>query len=212
MKEKNILSVFFAIFVITCLISCDAPKTNEVEKIELDAIVIKKVLRPEYVSNRVEFESDSSISYFAQKYYPEEYELYAQDNKGRIYKFTEQNLSSKVFHEMKLKDTGTVSRAVEKMDKILYDTIITNFDCVVLEKYYYPEMIEIDTHKIKTKDNFYRDEIVEVLHQEKSFVKGIRLDNNESVEVGIKSYEEVVNIRMNDTINCIRTEYNERRK
>lgn len=211
MKTKNILSVIYAIFLTACLISCDTPRTNKVETIEFDAVVIKKVLRPEYVSDRIEFESDSSISYLAQKYYPEEYELYAQDNNGEIYKFTEKNLSSEVFHNFKLKDTGRISRSVEKKDKILYDTIITDFDCIVLEKYYYPERIEIDTHKVKT-DNFYRDEIVEVLHQEKSFVKGIRIDNNEIVEVVVQSYERIKNIRMCDTVSCFQTEYNERHK
>lgn len=208
MKTKNILSAIYAIFVMTCLISCDTPKT----KIEFDAVIIKKVLRPEYVSDRVEFESDSSIRYLAQKYYPEEYELYAVDNNGEIHKFTEKNLSSKVFHNFKLKDTGTISISIRERDKVLYDTIITNFDCVVLEKYYLPERIEIDTHKIKTKDNFYRDEIVEVLHQEKSFVKGMRLDNNDMVEVTIESYERVSNIRMHDTISCFQTELHKRRK
>ena len=218
--KTNILSLLYALFVIVvCLTSCDTPETtcnssetNELEIIKVDAVVIKKVYRPEYVSNKVEFDNDSSISCFAQKYYPEEYELYAVDNKGEVYTFTEKNLSPEVFHKMKLKDTGVVSRAIEERDKILYDTTIVDFDCVVTEKYYLPERIEIDTHQVKTKDNFERDEIVEILHQEKSFVKGIRLDNNDTTEVVIESYERVSNIRMNDTIACYRVELHKRHK
>jgi len=204
MRKKNKL-IISIVFTILCMVSCGKKE----EEISFNAVVTKKVYRPECVCDNVGYRSDSSTRYLSQKYFPEEYELYAVDYNGETHQV---NLTSEAFHTLSLKDTISLTMTIRRTKKISYDTIITDFDCIVLEKFYFPEIVEIDTNKIKTMDGYYRDEIVETLTQEKSFVRGINLSSNETVDVLISTYERVSMIRMKDTIQCTNTEYKKRRK
>lgn len=209
MKKKYLL-IIFTVFAILCMVSCGEKREEEKEeKITLNVVVTKKVYRPECVCDNIEFRNDGSPHYLSQKYYPEEYELYAMDKNGEIRHVV---LSSEEFHNLNLKDTLSVSRTITKRKNLLYDTIITNYNCVVSEKFYFPEVIEIDTNKVRTTDGYYRDEIVETFIPEKSFIKGINLSDGKNVKVVVRSYEEVSTIRMGDTVSFYRTEYKERHK
>lgn len=210
MKKKYLL-IISTVFAILCMVSCEEEgKEEEIkEEISLNVIVTKKVYRPECVCDNIEYKNDGSPLYLSQKYYPEEYELYAMDNNGEI---RQVSLTSEKFHNTNLKDTLSVTRTIMRKKNFLYDTIITNFDCIVLEKFYFPEEIKVDTNKIRTTDGYYRDEIIESYTREKSFIKGINLSDGKNVKVVTRSYEEVSTIRMNDTLSCFRTEYKERHK
>lgn len=163
------------------------------------AIVTKKVYRPEWISNQKCLNKDGSVYYVSQKHFPEEWELYTTDESGKVDK-------AKVclcqFKQLKLKQTVYYNISKEENEKFSYDTII-NLKCIVLEKFYFPEKIEIDTHNIKLKGGYTRREITETLYQEKSYVRGMRLDNKQVIEVTVPSFERITSLRMMDTLEFI---------
>ena len=208
-RNKLTIQLYFTLAMV-CLISCkerstDSEKTetkieeNEEIVYTKKAIVTKKVYRPEWISDQKCLNKDGSVYYVSQKHFPEEWELYTTDESGKV---DEAKVCLSQFMRLKLKETVYYNISKEENERLSYDTII-NCKCIVLEKFYFPEKIEIDTHYVKLKGGYTRPEITETLYQEKSYVRGIRLDNKQVVEVTVPSVERITSLHMMDTLEFI---------